>query len=94
MTGPTSTSWNDLAEKHIGHRAVLRDARTLECVDCSHKLLLPREAKTVGTSGPPPYRRPDLSQAASPELVALRKREALAALDLARQKRTTVGEQP
>lgn len=85
-------TWDAVAAEHIDHRAVLRDPRTLECVDCHRKLLLPREPKTVGTSGPPPYRRPDTSEAASPEVIAYRKREALAALEQIRQRRTTATE--
>lgn len=89
MSGSTS-NFDKIASEHIGHRCVLRDARTLECVDCSRKLVLPREQKNLSPSGPPPFRAPDKTNAASPELIALRKREALAALELVRQKRTTV----
>lgn len=88
----TSTSWDSLAEKHIGHRTVLRDARTLECVDCSHKLLLPREPRVVTVTSPAPYKAPDPTPTASAELIALRKREVAAALEAARLKRTTVVE--
>lgn len=92
MSGSTS-NFEKIALEHVGHRCVLRDVRTLECVDCHRKLVLPREPKTVSASGPPPYKAPDLSQVASPEVIAYRKREAEAALELARQKRTTATEE-
>lgn len=85
-------TWDSVAVDHIGCRCVLKDVRNLRCVDHAVTLVLPREPKTVSTSGPPPYKAPDLSQVASPEVIAYRKREAEAALELARQKRTTATE--
>jgi hypothetical protein len=58
VTGSTSTSWEKLAQAHVGHRCVLRDSRTLECVDCSHKLLLPKDA-TAATPIPEQFTRPE-----------------------------------
>lgn len=81
-------TWDQVAPGHVGHRCVLRDVRTLECVDCSHKLLLPREPKST-TPQPPPYRAPDLSQVASPETIARAKRRALAEIEHAKKRRTT-----
>lgn len=57
MTGPSSTPWEAVAGKHVGHRCVLRDARTLECVDCSHKLLLPKDSAGA-TPVPEQFTRP------------------------------------
>ena len=85
-------TWEAVATEHIGHRCVLDDPRTLRCVDCSRKLLLPREPKTVTVSGPPPYKHTVPEQTASPELIALRKREVEAAVRAAREKRTTATE--
>lgn len=85
-------TWDEVAAPHVDHKAKLTDTRHLRCFDCAVTLVLPREPKQLGHSGPPPYRRPDLSAAASPEQIAYRKREALAALEHARQRRTTVEE--
>lgn len=83
---PTS-NFEQIAIEHIGHRCVLRDVRTLECVDCSRKLVLPREQKNVSPSGPPPYKAPDLTDLPTPEQIAYRKAEALANLAHAKQRR-------
>lgn len=74
-------TWDEIASKHIDHRCILRDAKTLQCVDCGHKLLLPREPKAVAVTGPPPYRRTDLSQAATPEQIARARRRAEAEIE-------------
>lgn len=58
MTASTSTSWDKIASEHVGHRGVLRDAHTLECVDCNRKLLIPKNT-AVTTSIPAPYQRTD-----------------------------------
>mgnify|MGYP000713442010 CR=1 FL=1 len=94
MTGSTSTSWEALANKHLGHKAKLLDHKHLRCFECAVTLVLPRDAAKVGVTGPPQYVHRPAEQPASPEMVALRKREALAAIELARQKRTTVVEDP
>ena len=93
MSGSTS-NFENIASEHIGHRCVLRDVRTLECVDCSRKLVLPREPKTIGHTGPPRYVHQPPPDLPSTELIALRKREALAAVEHARLKRTTATEEP
>lgn len=85
-------TWDEIASAHVGHRCVLDDPRTLRCVDCSHKLLLPREPRVVTVTNPAPYKAPDPTPTASAELIALRKREVAAALEAARLKRTTVVE--
>lgn len=86
-------TWDAVAAEHIDHRCVLRDPRTLECVDCHRKLVLPREPKTVAHTGPPRYVHQPPPDLPSPELIALRKREALAAVEHARMKRTTATEE-
>lgn len=52
-------TWDAIAAEHINHRAILRDARTLECVDCHRKLILPKD---TGGSTPIPnaYQRPQV----------------------------------
>ena len=85
-------TWDDIAAPHVDHKAKLTDTRHLRCFDCAVTLVLPREAIT--TASPPPFQRRDGRDAATPEQIAFRKREAEAALELARQKRTTVVEDP
>lgn len=51
-------TWPELAAKHFGHKAVLRDVQTLECVQCQHKLLLPLRPDVAPTSTPPRW-KPD-----------------------------------
>ena len=46
-------TWDAVAAAHVGHRAILRDPRTLECVDCSRKLLIPKDS---GAPTPAPHR--------------------------------------
>lgn len=87
-------TWEQVAAPHLNHKAFLKSVFELRCVDCAMTLVIHREPKTLTSSGPPAYKAPDKSQAASPEVVAFRKREAEAALELARQKRTTVVEDP
>lgn len=56
-------TWAEIAAEHIGHRCVLDDPRTIRCVDCSRKLLIPLRAEDAPTPTPPPFRplgRPDL----------------------------------
>lgn len=87
-------TWDSIAAAHIDHRCVLRDTRTIECIDCHRKLLLPREPRIVSVTSPAPYKAPPPVPTASPELVALRKREVAAAVEHARMKRTTATETP
>lgn len=63
MTGATSTSWEALANKHLGHKAKLLDHKHLRCFDCAMTLVLPRETHGAQTPTPPPFTplgRPDL----------------------------------
>lgn len=80
-------SWQQVSEPHIGHRTVLRKTYELHCVDCSMTLVIHRETGAP-TPQPPRWRRPE-TPPASPEAVAWAKREAMAALELVRQRRTT-----
>lgn len=83
-------TWDSVAVDHIGHRLILLDLRTVECHDCGkRKLVIPREHRVVSVTSPAPYRAPDRRDLPSPELIAYRKAQALAAVELARQKRTT-----
>lgn len=51
-------TWEQAASEHIGHKAVLRDVRTLECVQCQRKLILPRDPGGA-TPVPSAFHRPD-----------------------------------
>lgn len=82
-------SWPQVAGPHVGHRLTLKDAWNLRCIDCAMTLVIHREsAEKAPTPTPPRWRRPDVPLA-SPEVVALRKREALAAIEQARLRRTS-----
>jgi hypothetical protein len=80
-------SWPQVAQPHVGHRLTLRDPYSLKCVDCQQTLVIHRETGAP-TPQPPPWRRPDVPPA-TPEAVAWARREAMAALELVRQRRTT-----
>jgi hypothetical protein len=51
-------TWTVTAAAHIDHRTILRDPRTLECVTCGQKLILPRDPAGP-TPSPEPFRRLD-----------------------------------
>lgn len=84
-------SWPQVAEPHVGHRLTLRDPYSLKCVDCNQTLVIHREAGAA-TPQPARWRRPD-TPPASPEAIAWAKREALAAIEHARLRRTTATEE-
>lgn len=50
-------TWTETASAHVGHRTVLRDPRTLDCVSCGVKLILPRDPQ-AGTPTPAHYKAP------------------------------------
>lgn len=83
-------TWDDIAAPHVDHKAKLTDTRHLRCFDCAVTLVLPREPRVVTVTSPAPYKAPDRRDLPSPELIAYRKAQALAAVEHARQKRTTV----
>lgn len=43
----TAQRTRELLERHVGHRTVIRDGRTLRCVDCAHTLLLDQGTATL-----------------------------------------------
>lgn len=53
----TSTSWEALANKHLGHKAKLLDHKHLRCFECAMTLVLPRETHGALTPTPPPFER-------------------------------------
>jgi hypothetical protein len=82
-------TWEAVAAEHLNHRCVLRDSRTLECVDCHRKLILPKDAKG-STPIPTPYRAPAVSGRPRPEGW---KQRVVAELAARKRQRTTVVEE-
>lgn len=84
-------SWQQVAEPHVGHRTVLKAIHELRCCDCAVTLVIHREGPPTGVTHPK-WKAPDLSQVASPEIIAKAKRDAAAAIEHARLRRTAAPE--
>lgn len=79
-------TWPEVVAAHLNHRTTIRALDIIECVQCGMKLVIPLRADLAPTKVPPKWHI-DRSEAASPETIARRKREAEAALRLIAQKR-------